>query len=195
MSNESLVNKWDEHYKTASHSSASRVLLENQHLLPTHGLALEIACGMGNNALLLAKQGMETHAWDISAVGIEQLQNKAQEESLAIIGEIRDAIQDPPAAASFDVIVVTHFLDRTLIPYLLAALKPQGLLFYQTFTKTKIDDTGPKNPDFLLDDNELLLLCNPLHLLAYREEGQLGNVTQGFRNLAMLVGQKHQSKD
>jgi len=136
MSNESLVNKWDEHYKTASHSSASRVLLENQHLLPTHGLALEIACGMGNNALLLAKQGMETHAWDISAVGIEQLQNKAQEESLAIIGEIRDAIQDPPAAASFDVIVVTHFLDRTLIPYLLAALKPQGLLFYQTFTKT-----------------------------------------------------------
>lgn len=190
MSNENLVKKWDEHYKTASHSSASRVLLENQHLLPPRGLALEIACGMGNNALLLAKQGMETHAWDISAVGIEQLQNKAQEENLAIIGGVRDAIQDPPAAESFDVIVVTHFLDRTLIPHLLAALKPQGLLFYQTFTKAKIDDTGPKNPDFLLDDNELLSLCTPLHLLVYREEGQLGSTTQGFRNLAMLVGQK-----
>jgi len=190
MSNENLVKKWDEHYKTASHSSASRVLLENQHLLPTRGLALEIACGMGNNALLLAKQGMETHAWDLSAVGIEQLQNKAQEESLAIVGGVRDAIQDPPATESFDVIVVTHFLDRTLMPHLLAALKPQGLLFYQTFTKTKIDNTGPKNPDFLLDNNELLSLCEPLHLLAYREEGQLGDVTQGFRNLAMLVGQK-----
>jgi len=192
MSNESLVKKWDEHYKTASHRPASRVLLENQHLLPTHGLALEIACGLGNNALLLAKQGMETHAWDISAVGIEQLQNKAQEENLAIIGGVRDAIQDPPAVESFDVIVVTHFLDRTLVPHLLAALRPQGLLFYQTFTKIKVDDTGPKNPDFLLGDNELLSLCQPLHLLAYREEGQLGDVTQGFRNLAMLVGQKSQ---
>ncbi len=189
MSNEGLVKKWDKHYKTASHSSASRVLLENQHLLPNNGLALEIACGLGNNALLLAEQGLETHAWDISSVGIDQLQNKAQEKDLAIIGGVRDAVANPPAVASFDVIVVTHFLDRNLIPHLLAALKPQGLLFYQTFTKTKIDDTGPKNPDFLLNDNELLSLCAPLHLLVYREEGQCGNTTQGFRNLAMLVGQ------
>lgn len=189
MSNEGLVKKWDEYYKTASHSSASRVLLENQHLLPNNGLALEIACGLGNNALLLAEQGLETHAWDISSVGIEQLQNKAQEKDLVIIGGVRDAVADPPAVASFDVIVVTHFLDRCLMPHLLVALKPQGLLFYQTFIKTKIDDTGPKNPDFLLDDNELLSLCASLHLLVYREEGQCGKTAQGFRNLAMLVGQ------
>ncbi|NOY73254.1 MAG: class I SAM-dependent methyltransferase [Gammaproteobacteria bacterium] len=189
MSNESLVKKWDKHYKTASHSSASRVLLENKHLLPSDGLALEIACGLGNNALLLAEQGLETHAWDISPVGIEQLKNKAQEKGLTIIGEVRDAVKTPPAVASFNVIVVTHFLDRSLMPHLLAALKPQGLLFYQTFIKAKIDDTGPKNPDFLLGNNELLSLCASLHLLVYREEGQCGETTQGFRNLAMLVGQ------
>jgi 2-polyprenyl-3-methyl-5-hydroxy-6-metoxy-1,4-benzoquinol methylase len=32
--------------------------------------ALDLACGLGANALVLAKQGLTTEAWDISAIFI-----------------------------------------------------------------------------------------------------------------------------
>ena len=58
---------------------------------------------------------------------------------------------------------------------MIAALKPGGLLFYQTFVKAKVDDSGPDCADFLLDENELLqMFVPPLLLRVYREEGRLG---------------------
>lgn len=46
----------------------SQVLLDNSHLLPASGRALDLACGLGANALYLAKRGMTTSAWDLSPV-------------------------------------------------------------------------------------------------------------------------------
>ena len=63
-------------------------------------------------------------------------------------------------------------------------------MFYQTFIQDKPADLGPNNPDYLLAENELLQLFSGIRILVYREEGQVGHVTQGFRGEAMLVGQK-----
>ncbi len=190
MSDISMQQKWDRHYKDANVGAASRVLMENSHLLPSTGVGLEIACGMGANALFLAERGLTTHAWDISPVAIQGLQHQADTRRLPLIAEVRDSIQDPPVSESFDVISVSHFLDRTLLPALIDALKLGGLLFYQTFTRARVDDSGPRNDDYRLGDNELLTLCCELRLLVYREEGVVGDHRNGFRNLAMLVGQK-----
>jgi tellurite methyltransferase len=64
------------------------------------------------------------------------------------------------------------------------------LVFYQTFTREKSADCGPSNPAYLLEENELLRLFSGLRILAYREEGNVGDVAQGFRNEAMIVAQK-----
>ncbi|WP_455219313.1 hypothetical protein, partial [Kaarinaea lacus] len=77
-----------------------------------------------------------------------------------------------------------------IISDLIAALKPGGLLFYQTFTQEKVTDTGPGNPKTLLKPNELLALFSSLRILVYREEALVGNVKQGFRNEALLVAQQ-----
>ena len=97
---------------------------------------------------------------------------------------------DPPLPNSYDLIVVTHFLDRSLAPLLMDALRPNGLLFYQTFTRTCVREGGPTNPGFRLADNELLSLFSPLHLIVYREEGRIGDLEKGFRNEALFVGKK-----
>jgi 2-polyprenyl-3-methyl-5-hydroxy-6-metoxy-1,4-benzoquinol methylase len=48
------------------------VLAENEHLLPPGGgRALDLACGLGGNAVFLARRGFEVDAVDISEVGIE----------------------------------------------------------------------------------------------------------------------------
>ncbi len=183
-----LADKWDARYRAAGAAKAVEVLAENRHLLPAAGEALDLACGLGGNALLLARHGLRTTAWDLSPVAIGRLARAAAD--LPLSAEVRDVLAAPPAAESFDVIVVSRFLERDLCPALMAALRPGGLLFYQTFTRDKAIPGGPSNPAFLLAENELLRLFAGLRLRVYREEGRLGDVTRGLRNEALLVAQR-----
>ena len=175
---------------TLVHPCTAQVLHESAHLLPASGKALDFACGLGANSLFLAAQGLETHAWDISPVAISRLTESASERGLTLHGDARDLAAQPPLPASFDVIVSCHFLERPLNPHLLAALRPGGLLFYQTFTLERVDDSGPQNAEYRLAVNELLTMFPGLRVLVYREEGLVGDLTRGFRNKAMLVAQK-----
>ena len=184
--------RWNTRYQqtTTREIEPARVLAENQHLLPTAGRALDLACGRGGNAHLLAEHGLETSAWDISEVAVAQVQNISQQDRLPLQAEVRDVSLHPPVPNSFDVIVVSRFLDRDLVPALIAALKLNGLLFYQTFTRDASEADGPKNPAYLLAPQELLALFRPLRILCYREEGQVGDMRRGLRYEARLVGQK-----
>lgn len=184
--------KWNEKYKNCETREISpcHVLNENVHLLPRHGIALDYAAGLGGNALLLAKNKLITHAWDISSVALEKLQQAAKDVHLSINAEVRDVELNPPHVEKFDVIVASYFLHRPTFNCLIEALQPAGLLFYQTFTREKVFEQGPLNPDFLLMKNELLKLCSSLEILFYREDGVQGDVTKGFRNQAMIIARK-----
>ncbi len=190
MASGTLAAKWDDRYREGGLPGAARVLAENSHLLPASGEALDLACGLGGNALLLAQAGLRTQAWDISPVAIERLNAAASTAGLPLNAVVRDALAAPPAPLSFDVIVVSRFLARDLCPALLAALRPGGLLFYQTFSRDKAVPGGPSNPDFLLAENELLQLFTGLRLRIYREEGCIGDVQHGLRNEVLLLAQK-----
>jgi tellurite methyltransferase len=186
-------DKWDRVYRGAEAGETpepARVLAENSHLLPASGAALDLACGLGGNALHLARRGLETQAYDISAEALLRLDDSARRIGVAVRTEVRDVVARPPSSESFDVIVVSRFLDRSLAEAIKAALRPGGLLFYQTFTREKATPTGPSNPDYLLAPNELLSLFAGLRLVVYREEGLLGDLSRGFRNQALLVAQK-----
>jgi tellurite methyltransferase len=183
--------QWNARYQHMTRApKPARVLQENQHLLPSSGDALDLACGLGGNALLLAEHGLDTWAWDISEVDVARLQDTARQRGVVLHTEVRDVSAHPPSPNRFDVIVVSRFLDRDLAPALMQALKPEGLLFYQTFQRHAVDEIGPRNPAYLLQDQELLALFRPLRLLVYREEGRVGDLAHGFRYEAMLVGQK-----
>jgi len=179
--------EWNARYQVNDEQPvACEVLANYTHLLPTTGKALDLACGLGANARLLSQYGLETHAWDYADVAIAQLQQRAP----TIHTQVKDIIQQPPTPATYDVIVVCHFLERALIRPIINALKPNGLLFYQTFIQEQVSDRGPKRAEFRLSNNELLQLCHELRLLIYHEEGRVGNLTQGFRDQVLFIGQK-----
>ena len=184
--------KWDRIYTDGAGKSAEpcHVLSSHSHLLPPGGAALDLACGRGGNALFLAARGYNTRAWDISAVAIQRLADLARQHGLPLTAQQRDVTATSPEPASFDIIVVSRFLDRAMAPAICAALREQGLLFYQTFIHEKVSDTGPHNPAYRLQANELLHLFSPLHLIYYHEEGCVGNTGQGLRDEAMLIAQK-----
>ena len=186
-----IATCWNQRYREAiTEQLPAKVLADNLHLLPVAGQALDLACGLGANALLLARHGLTTWAWDISPVAISRLDAAARAAGLTVHSEVRAVTARPPEPGRFDVIVVSRFLERSLAPALQAALRSGGLLFYQTFSKLRLSKDGPSNPAFLLDDNELLRLFPALKVRIYRDEGQSGDITRGVRNEAMLVAQK-----
>lgn len=188
-----LQGKWDGIYRKASGNvrpEPALVLRKYDYLLPEQGRALDLACGMGGNALFLAERGLSTTAWDLSAVAIKRLNQVAANDQLDLVCEVRDLEKEPLPQSSFDVVVVSRFLDRNLNRSLAAALRPEGLLYFQTFVADKDSAIGPVNPAYLLRENELALTFADLILRAYCEAGQTGDQARGFRNEALLVGQK-----
>lgn len=196
LSSDPYLKKWQQrHAQAEDNGSAPAVLTDNLYLLPTRGKALDLACGRGAGALQLAQQGLTVSAWDFSSVAIERLQNTAEKNALDITASVRDIVADPPMPDSFDVILLSYFLDRTLMPKVLAAVRPGGLLLYETFTQTSVSDRGPSSSDWRLQDNELLHYCKGWQIHYYRENGRLGNTELGVRDVAMIVAAKPQQQN
>jgi SAM-dependent methyltransferase len=76
-----------------------------------------------------------------------------------------DASDWPFAPGRFAAIVVTNYLYRPLLPKLAEALRPDGVLVYETFARGNERFGKPSNPAFLLEEGELLKL--PLSVIAY----------------------------
>lgn len=187
------ASKWDRIYAERSDpGQASPILSAHIHLLPAQGNALDLACGLGANALLLAESGLDTQAWDISPVALKRLDSLASAREIPLRTLVRDIESCPPEPASFDVIVVSDFLYRPICNAIAAALKPGGLLFYSTWSVRKVSSQGPSNPDFLLQPNELLRLFPHLQVRCYREDGRAGDLSRGDRDRAHLIAQAPQ---
>jgi 2-polyprenyl-3-methyl-5-hydroxy-6-metoxy-1,4-benzoquinol methylase len=191
MKKSAAQEKWDQRYQNKSGPGKPCWLLEHHsYLLPTRGRSLDLACGLGGNAIFLAAQGLESHGWDCSSVALEKLVEFARIRELYVTTQHREIEQHPPEKNSFDIIVVSQFLSRPIMPALVDALTPGGLLFYQTFNRDKQSKSGPSNAEFLLANNELLTLLSPLEVVFYQEDRNIGRMDQGLRDFSYFVGRK-----
>jgi SAM-dependent methyltransferase len=75
----------------------------------------------------------------------------------------------PLSGQTFDVVVVTNYLWRPLMPQILASLAPGGILIYETFALGHEKIGKPSRPDFLLQPGELLRTFAPLRVIAYED--------------------------
>ena len=152
-------------------SAPSQWLTDHRHLLPPTGDALDLACGSGRNAIWLAEQGFRALAVDRNATALDALSEEAKLRRLSLRTQVVDLEDGPPFLDpdSFDLIVVVHYLHRPLFPGLVRALRPGGVLVYETFTRAQAARGKPTNPAFLLEPGELLTLVRPLQVLASRE--------------------------
>lgn len=160
------AEKWNRIYGNATFPAAPAWLLQ-QHaeLLPSSGLALDIACGTGANSLFLARRGLTVSSWDISAVAIERLNAAASAEQLPVEPAVRDIQPDDFPVARFNLVINFHYLDRGIIPAMKASLAPAGILVFQTFVADKVANVGPANPAFLMNPGEPESLMEGLEIM------------------------------
>ncbi|MDZ4763797.1 MAG: class I SAM-dependent methyltransferase [Chloroflexota bacterium] len=140
--------------------------------------ALDLAGGLGQNALWLAGQGYMVDLIDISRAALTRAQEEAARRARAPITDDEVGADTLPRAAQpdlvrginfiqadldhatleremYDVVCVFRFLDRALFPALRAAVRPGGRIVYETYN-TRHTLTQPNfNPDYLLNVGEL----------------------------------------
>lgn len=146
-------------------------LVENEDLLPRGGDALDVACGRGRHALWLAEHGFTVRAVDRDAEAVDALREESTRRRLNVQAGVLDLETGTPwlGDAGYDVIVVVHYLHRPLFPWLIRALRPGGMLVYETFTRAQAARGKPSNPVFLLEPGELRRLVQPLRVVKDRE--------------------------
>lgn len=150
-------DKWNRRYSDRTPAIKPCQLLRNfTDQLPRQGRALDLACGLGGNALFLAQRGLHCDALDYSSVAINALNSFAIQHKLSVSAAVQDIEREfSPAENRYDVIVVSYFLFRPILGAISRSLAPGGLLFYQTFNRKRPECGGPQNPDFLLAEGEL----------------------------------------
>jgi SAM-dependent methyltransferase len=171
-------------------------LLEQMHLLPK-GAALDVACGSGRNALFLAGRGYAVDALDRDQSVLASLASVARERNLtglstrAVDFESGDRPPDIARERWYDVVLVFFYLHRPLFPALIQAIKPGGVLIYETFLiDNHLRYQHPRRREFCLERNELLRLVPGLRVLHYDEGEHADARTDRPAFTARLVARK-----
>jgi SAM-dependent methyltransferase len=166
--------KWNERYAapgfTPFPDTPADWLVENADLLPDGGWALDVACGDGRNSRYLAERGFTVDALDVSDVAIAALQAAAAERGLDVRPRAVDLEAEALPNDRYDAIVNLNYLQRDLFAPLAAALRPGGLLVFETFGTAHVTALGNRmDARFLLAPNELLTAFPTLQVCHYRE--------------------------
>jgi 2-polyprenyl-3-methyl-5-hydroxy-6-metoxy-1,4-benzoquinol methylase len=135
------------------------------------GRAVDLGCGNGRNAVWLARRGWHVEAVDISAVGIEQAQQRAERAGVHVAWEVGDALEWQPAEPLDLVLVVYLHMEMPELTGLLARaatwLAPGGRLLYVGHSRTNIERGigGPSNPAVLAEIADLAKAAAGLRVL------------------------------
>jgi ubiquinone/menaquinone biosynthesis C-methylase UbiE len=115
------------------------------------GSVLDVGCGSGENALFLARRGLEVWAIDAVPAAIDRGKAKAAEQGVKVNFQVGDALELPALGRTFDVVLdsgLFHVLsdgDRPrYLRGLAAVLKPRGLLHILCFSDQEPGTDGPR---------------------------------------------------
>ena len=186
MSDDAL--KWNERYRTNNEPSYQRpreFLVEQAAHLPTSGLALDVAMGLGSNAGFLLECGLRVIGLDVSEVGAR----RAKERWPNLMAAVFDLTCFNLPHASFDVLSNFYFSQRDLWPLYRRVIRSGGVLIMETLLIDNLAVRPDYNPDFLLQPDELRCAFADWDLIVYRE-GWIDRGGRWPRAVASIVARK-----
>jgi tellurite methyltransferase len=135
-----------------------------------HASALDVAMGRGRHAVALAIAGFRVFGVDVRFDVVRDAVLRASAAGLRVHGWCADLTEHPLPSSRFDVVVVTRYLQRNLFHALRRAVRPGGVVLYETFTTAqRALGTGPTSPDHLLEPGELRRAFDGFEVLFYEE--------------------------
>jgi len=189
MASTGTVN-WDKRYREGFYNGATEphpLLRQFVHAIPK-GPVADIAMGNGRNAIFLAEHGYKVTGLDRSMEALKIARNRMVEQGPSFSLVLGDADNLPFRSGSMAGVIVFYFLLRNIVEELVGLLHGGGVLIYETFLKRQNAIDRHRNPDFLLDDGELVGRLKDLELVFYEET--IFGTERGKRAIARFVGRK-----
>ena len=184
--------RWDSRYSDEadwySLRSPRHLVTSHLNLLPPNGLILDVAGGTTSTGRYLAARGWRVVVLDVSLVALQLARQISIKESLPISFAVLDLMNPWLPASHFDVILNFYFLSRPLWDTYRKALKPGGLLFFETY----LSEPGP-DPAHYLNTQELRLAFDDWQIFHYLEMERLAPCRKGGQRTrwsAQLVARK-----
>ncbi|MCA9242878.1 MAG: class I SAM-dependent methyltransferase [Phycisphaerales bacterium] len=162
---ESVVTRLEAERRRDAHDSPAALI----------GAGVDLACGVGRDAVFAASAGFRMLGVDVLPDAIERADALA-ERYLLDPAAARFATEDvcrfvTETDERFDLVIVVRFLDRALLPAIARLLRPGGSLVYETFTvQQRHRYDRPKNPSHLLEPEELRRAFGALDIEHYDED-------------------------
>ena len=171
-------------------SNPAEFLVANRPLLGT-GNALDLAMGAGRNAVYLAKEGFEVEGIEIAPDAVEKALALAKAENVeisAVVADLENGYRLKPY--TYYLVVCFYYLHRPLIPEIKKALKPGGVVVYETYICDQAQWGKPSNPDHLLKHDELLNMFCDWRIIKYRE-----GIIEPRKAIASIIACKPKEED
>jgi SAM-dependent methyltransferase len=159
---------WDEHYRSHptlwSGNPNAHLLEQTAGLAP--GLALDIACGEGADAIWLAQRGWRVTGLDLSAVALGRAAANARQAGGDVAERINWVQADlrtwEPGTEHYD-LVASHYMHlpsvprRVLFDHLASAVAPGGTLLIVGHHPSDLQTTvpRPKEPDLFFTGDDI----------------------------------------
>jgi len=182
---------WDNRYTNDARWRSVRMprnlVTSHQHLLPRHGLALDVACGTTATGMHLAGHGWRVIALDVSNAALRIAQAEVQREALPVSFTLMDLTDPWLPSDHFDVILNFYYLSRPLMRTYRTSIKPGGLLFFETFLREEnfsMEVDG--DPEHYLYPLELRDVFKDWQIIHYAET-QRNDRPGRVRKIAQLV--------
>ena len=184
---ESDRQKWNHKYlaSTGPATQASLLITALEPHLPETGRALDIAGGAGRHAIWLARRGLQVTLVDVAQAGLRIAEQRAAETGVSLTTLELDLEQAAFPAGPWDLLLSSHYLQRSLFPLYPEQLSPGGILICLQPTLTNLERHPKPSARFLLQPEELPGLVPDLEILHYREGWLEGN-----RHEAILAARK-----
>lgn len=172
--------KWDAKYAEiaagasgdANHGlqTPSAVLVSLGEWLPQRGQALDVAGGVGRNAIWLAQRGLDVTLADISPRGLELAAERAAQAGVQLRQLQRDLEEASFPGGPWDLILSVCYLHRPLFAAMQQALAPGGRLIVIQPTITNLEKHDKPPSPFLLQLGELPKLVPELRVVHFAED-------------------------
>jgi SAM-dependent methyltransferase len=123
-------------------------------LAPEGAPVLDLACGSGRHGRLFLDRGHPTVFLDRDLRAVEDLRETSG--ARLVEADLETGGPFPLAGERFGAVVVTCYLHRPILPDLVSAIMPGGVLIYETFARGNEAYGHPAREAYLLEEGELL---------------------------------------